>query len=401
MRVLILHRMMNPKTWRKSVESLELGYKKIFDSDDEILIWNCVYKVPWVIKNLKYDLVILTSTFMGLINFPWFKRVAADYSFLSTHCGYIVAMPQDEYQNPLARDKFLKRILVNEIYTIFPEKSGLLYPLCTMIGVKFSQGFTGYLDQDLIDYSEHKWTNNSRKIKISYRTQPQLFLFGAIGKLKTEIADFFLSIQDSITGVMDISYDSADVKFGNDWYDLLLDSEFVLGALSGSSNIDYTGKLQTQGFEDFVNSDIYEKFYPNSIYENSELVAISPRNFESAILGCCQINIVSEYNGILEPWRHYIPLNRDFSNIREVIDAMNNTSLVNEMIRQTRNLVINTKEFRIESLYQSIRNASLSKDIIPSKKIHPILLMYLCFRKSIQNILTFRLLDLRYKLKSR
>jgi hypothetical protein len=38
--------------------------------------------------------------------------------------------------------------------------------------------------------------------------------------------------------------------------------------------------------------------------------------------GTCQILLEGQYNGVLEPWRHYIPLKNDYSNLEEVMDLV-------------------------------------------------------------------------------
>ena len=46
---------------------------------------------------------------------------------------------------------------------------------------------------------------------------------------------------------------------------------------------------------------------------------ISPRHFEAAAFGICQILFEGAYSEILQPWRHYLPLKKDFSNFEEIV----------------------------------------------------------------------------------
>jgi hypothetical protein len=46
---------------------------------------------------------------------------------------------------------------------------------------------------------------------------------------------------------------------------------------------------------------------------------ISPRHFEAAAFRICQILYEGDYQGIMKPLVHYIPLKKDFSNFDEVI----------------------------------------------------------------------------------
>ena len=46
--------------------------------------------------------------------------------------------------------------------------------------------------------------------------------------------------------------------------------------------------------------------------------AISPRVFEAAALGTAMVNFSGRYSDVIEPWVHYIPLEKDFSNFEDV-----------------------------------------------------------------------------------
>ena len=46
---------------------------------------------------------------------------------------------------------------------------------------------------------------------------------------------------------------------------------------------------------------------------------ISPRNIEAALSKTVQIALIDSYSNIMSPDVHYIPLNKDYSNIDEVI----------------------------------------------------------------------------------
>jgi hypothetical protein len=400
MRVLILHRMMDPRFWRKSVENLELGYLNTFGEIDDIIVWNCVNRIPLPIRKLEFDLVILTSTFLGFLNFPRFSRLEKHYISFLRQLPYKVALPQDEYQNPLIRDSFLSAINVNEIYTIFLNEIDILYPQCVNKETLFSLGFTGYLDQSVVEYSSRKWNSWDRDFLITYRTQPQSFIFGEIGRLKTKIADFFLSIFDESIEPINITYNSKDVFSGNSWYDFLLNSKFVLGSLSGSSFIDFDGRLQNYDLLDFVDIGLYEKIYPEYKLLNSELTAISPRNLEASVFGCCQILIESDYGSIFKPWEHYIPLKRDFSNIEEVKSAMNDDKLVKSMISKCRTMVMEFPGFRLENLLRKIRERALYSIKISDDIYHPkCIVLVMKLYKFVQEVVVFRIIYIRNKLK--
>ena len=58
---------------------------------------------------------------------------------------------------------------------------------------------------------------------------------------------------------------------------------------------------------------------------------ISPRCFEAAALRTVMVMYPGEYSGRLEAWRHYIPLAKDHSNMEEVVAALGDASLIDNM----------------------------------------------------------------------
>ena len=61
---------------------------------------------------------------------------------------------------------------------------------------------------------------------------------------------------------------------------------------------------------------------------------ISPRVFEAAALKTLMILYPGSYSGVLEPWRHYVPLDRDHGNMDEVVGVLGNHAKVIKIIEQ-------------------------------------------------------------------
>jgi hypothetical protein len=78
--------------------------------------------------------------------------------------------------------------------------------------------------------------------------------------------------------------------------------------------------------------------------------AISPRLFEAAAEGVCQILRPHDYLGALEPGRHYIPLNRDHSNTDAVLAAMKDYDRAAEIVHAARNVLIESGQFGYQHL---------------------------------------------------
>src|SRR5207253_8650743 len=62
---------------------------------------------------------------------------------------------------------------------------------------------------------------------------------------------------------------------------------------------------------------------------------VSPRAFEAAAMRTALIMFRGEYSGVARPWEHYIPLEKDFSNMDEVVRFVRDVPLQAEMTERT------------------------------------------------------------------
>ena len=145
--------------------------------------------------------------------------------------------------------------------------------------------------------------------------------------------------------IVDVSTRVEDSFVGKSWFEFLASCKFTVGMKGGASLHDPIGFLHTK-----VNS--YLVRHPNAKFDEIEqkffrgkdmkykFSAISPRLFESASAGTCQILQHDDYLGVLEPWRDYIPLEVDFSNVDEVVLSMRDLEKCQEIANNaTRNLI--------------------------------------------------------------
>ena len=83
-----------------------------------------------------------------------------------------------------------------------------------------------------------------------------------------------------------------------------------------------------------------------------EIQVISPRCFEAAALGTVMVLFPGNYSGILIRDRHYIGLEKDFSNVNEVIDKINDDNYLQEMSDFAHSDLILSKEYSYEKFIQ-------------------------------------------------
>src|SRR5205807_6982873 len=124
----------------------------------------------------------------------------------------------------------------------------------------------------------------------------------------------------------------------------------MLASESGSSIVDYD-----RSAENAVREYLASK--PTASYEEVEeavlmsfaggpsIKTISPRVFETAAMRTGLVMFPGEYSGIVRPWEHYVPLEKDFSNIADVAERIRDLSFLEELTTRTHDDLIGTGKY--------------------------------------------------------
>lgn len=347
MRVLIVYQLPD-KIERNTILEHLYSFEKYSTGIDFHYI-NVYTGIPWYLGLIKYDAVILHYTFLAGERFlksekPWIRKTR----FLKHISGYKVAMPQDEYDHTERNCTLFKRINVQALYTCFMRKEDieLAYPYATTGVRKIFSVFTGYVDENILPTLEGKVRPyKDRPIDIGYRARKLPAYFGRHGQLKYELVEFFGKVLPDYDFVYDISNTNNNVrsedpnlvKLGSQWYEFLLNCKAFIGCEGGSSLLDRNGEIKekvrqyTELHPEASFAEIEKNCFPGQDY-NIECFAVSPRHFEAAMSKTLQILVEGEYGGVLVPGRHYIPLKRDFSNYKDVLDTLKDADKCQQII---------------------------------------------------------------------
>ena len=101
--------------------------------------------------------------------------------------------------------------------------------------------------------------------------------------------------------------------------------------------------------------EIYDKFFKN--YKNPiSTRCISSRHFDAIGTKTCQILFEGDYNYILKPDEHYIKLNKDFSNIDDVVRKFKDRSYRETITNESYNYILegHTYKHRVKKFYNEI-----------------------------------------------
>lgn len=247
---------------------------------------------------------------------------------LKEYSGLKVVFIQDEYRHVDATVAALKEIEADVLFTCVPEgEIDKVYSAESLPGLRKINTLTGFVpehlcERDVLPFGE-------RSVDVGYRSRRVPAWLGGLGQDKWRIGPRFLEDVPDYGLVCDISNSEEDRLYGDRWVKFLARCKAVLGTESGASVFDFDGSVQAR-----VNTHI--KHHPDVSFEELQrmyfaglegripLNQISPRCFEAAALRTLMIMYPGEYSGILTPYRHFIPLAKDHSNMAEVVSIFRN-----------------------------------------------------------------------------
>lgn len=275
-----------------------------------------------------YDLVVVHYTITVLFDSylsPWFREQVSGFG------GFKVQFIQDEYRWVDAMTARMRELGIDLLFSsipidVVPQVYGSRLP-----GVEVVPTLTGYVPAELEGVPRRPL--GDRVLDVVYRGRSIPYSLGRLGQDKVVIGREFLARAASTDLRCDISWTEADRIYGADWYRFLGSSRATLGTESGASIVDFDGMLQERTQE-------YAIRHPAATFEevereilapfegNAPIHAVSPRVFEAAALGTAMVNFPGRYSDVIEPWVHYVPLEKDFSNFDEIVAAIRDEELL-------------------------------------------------------------------------
>ena len=260
-----------------------------------------------------YSLIACYDNFLS----PDARRRIREFS------GFKAAFVQDDYRWINDTVDALASMRITALFPLAgPDIIDLVYSPEKLPGVHRETVLTGYVPEELARRDVKPFAE--RPIDVGYRARKVPMWIGSHTLQKWQIADYFVADASRYGLKVDISYREEDRIYGEAWFQFISNCKAMLGTESGASVCDFTGDIQRNveahlkrhpdaSFEEL--RDLYFKDVDGKIMMN----VISPRTFEAACLRTLMILYDGYYSGILKPWRHYVPLRRDHSNMDEVV----------------------------------------------------------------------------------
>lgn len=246
---------------------------------------------------------------------------------LSSFLGLKILFIQDEYENTNTTRKFIAEVGFDLVFSCVPEKYiEAVYPPDLFPGTEFLTTLTGFAQEP--DTYRDLWTPyDKRDFDIVYRGRPLGGRYGDLGKQKSLIGSETEKRAGEFSLRVNISSRTEDRIYGKDWLHFLSSGIATLGTESGSN------VFQDLGYQDSDN--------PPKVRMNQ----ISPKLFEAIQVRTLLVLFEGSYSGILEPWRHYFPLQHDFSNFADAVDLIRSQQEVQAMTERAYSEIIASRRY--------------------------------------------------------
>lgn len=258
---------------------------------------------------------------------------------LRNYRGLKAAFLQDEYRAIQIYWDNIRKLGIDVLLSCVPnDEISKVYPSSELPGVTVKNVLTGYVSRHLTELEVPRIAE--RTLDVGYRSRQPQYWIGALGWEKTLIANEFSARSENIGLSCDVSVSEGDRLYGQAWTDFILSCRALLGTESGASIIDFDGELEAR-VDKYVADNPGASFDHVSQtflteYEGSlRLHQISPRCFEAAALRTPMVLFEGNYSGILKPERHYIELQKDFSNFDDVVAKIKDVDGLQAMVDRT------------------------------------------------------------------
>jgi len=263
-----------------------------------------------------------------------YTLVASDDRYLSPEARETIsAFPrlkaifvQDEYRFVDRTVAAIRSLGIKVVFTCVPEREiEKVYSARNLPGVTKVNVLTGYVNKQHIE--RHVAPLTGRPIDVGYRARMLPAWLGELGQEKWRIGERFAREAVPSGLKCDISCSEEDRLYGEDWLNFIGSCKAILGVESGASIFDFTGEIQSAVEQDLRRqpSLTFDELRERHFKAKEGLIKlnqISPRCFEAAALRTLMILYEGDYSGVLLPWRHYVPLRKDHSNMAEIVRTL-------------------------------------------------------------------------------
>jgi hypothetical protein len=251
--------------------------------------------------------------------------------------GLKIQFIQDDYRWVDRATAAARDVGIKVLFTVAPEPAASQVYDERLPGVRRVHTLTGYVPDNLVGRPLRPL--RERTIDVGYRARDLPFWLGRLSREKAWIGQRFAELAPAYGLHCDIAWTEHDRIYGSQWIEFVSSCRATLGTESGASIADFDGSAERE-------VRAYLRKHPGAPYEevheavlrpyegNVFMNVVSPRVFESVSLGTALVMFPGQYSGVVTPGEHYIELEKNFSNMDEVVAHLRDDSFLANMTRR-------------------------------------------------------------------
>ena len=317
--------------------------------------WGKFRKIPKIRlqsdKGGHYDVVVIHYSLCILFEsyLPSYLREA-----LKQFKGLKIQIIQDEYRWINRMMEEMTHLGIDGLFSSLTiENLEKVYRSPDMENVVKVSALPGYVSKDWIQQDSPKI--RERRRHLVYRGRELPFWLGHAAREKTTLTN---EVSKRLAGrelETDLSSKEEDRIYGDDWIDFMKSGKAVLGLEGGASIFDFDDSIESavRAYQEENPDAGYEEVHRRFLAPHEGNVVhrtITPRSFEAIAVRTAQVMFPGEYRGVLEPWRHYLPLERDFSNFDEICGFLRDDDFLQELVDRAYQEIIASGKYEMSVL---------------------------------------------------
>ena len=356
-KVLVIHAL-RPTSRQTTIDHL-LAFREHLPNADVQYLHFAQPLPKGMLDQVEPDLLIVNYDYLNYRFTPLWPYIRNRHRNLARQSRKVVAIAQDDFWAHRLLDNWCMSWKVDRVLTPIDNDFHILYPR-TIKHTEIRTVFTGYAPTSV----EPSEPLAARPIDLGQRVRAMPAHLGAYAQEKAHQTTEFSRHVREAGFIVDVSTRVEDGIVGADWPKFLRKCKFTVGMKGGASIADPYGllyaRVEARRHRNELDYPTTESFrFLRRRDGRFQFSMISPRLFEAAAAGTCQILRPDDYLGVLEPWVHYLPLNHDFSNVQEVLLALRDLERCQEVANNSRKQLIDSGEFSYRRLVDDAINGLL------------------------------------------
>jgi hypothetical protein len=273
-------------------------------------------------------------------------------------------MIQDDYRMNTLLLNFIRHCGIDVVYTVAPPAASKALYTDQVPGLDVETYLTGYISHWL--RLEKPIPLQKRSFHVGYRGRKYPYWFGQPVIDKIELADSFAKKLTRNHLRHNMSTREGDRIYGRAWVDFLRNCRAIFGMETDVHYVDPFGYVhhwydsieKLKGRKEWERKDALQSpfFNEHARPAPASFAVIPPRVFEAIAVRSANVLLEGQYSGVVEPWRHYIPLKKDLSNIDEVIRALQDEALLIDIISVSFAEIGQNRKYTYEGFTDQIDN---------------------------------------------